>query len=241
MFLGAYLLYSTSRYVSVGRRQHGDGSRRVDRRSCRRASASTSRARCRPRSTAAAVIWILNNLYLAGADGRRARHADLPLQPQPRRLRAAAQHRPGDVADRDADLRALPRRPAAAGRHRHARHDHERRRRPARLRADHLLLQPARRGPEPARGLRARRRRRALRRVPQPAGPRRWRWAWAPTIGLAVVATGNHFVFDIAAGVVVTIAGYVVGNAVDRKFAGRRPWRRPVLQVSGGAARPSRA
>ena len=57
---------------------------------------------------------------------------------------------------------------------------------------------------------------------------------WGPTIGLAVVATGNHFFFDIAAGVVVTIAGYVVGNAVDRHFAGRRPWRRPVLQVSGG-------
>jgi hypothetical protein len=53
-------------------------------------------------------------------------------------------------------------------------------------------------------------------------------WSWAPLIGLAVVATGNHFVFDIAAGLVVTVAGYVVGNAVDRKFAGRiRPWRRP--------------
>ena len=49
--------------------------------------------------------------------------------------------------------------------------------------------------------------------------------SWAPIIGLAVVATGNHFFFDIAAGVVVTIAGYVAGNAVDRKLAGRRPWR----------------
>ena len=58
--------------------------------------------------------------------------------------------------------------------------------------------------------------------------------SWAPIIGLAVVATGNHFFFDIAAGVTVTVAGYVVGNAVDRRFAGRRPWRRPVLQVSGG-------
>ena len=47
----------------------------------------------------------------------------------------------------------------------------------------------------------------------------------APIIGLAVVATGNHFVFDIAAGVAVTVAGYVVGNAVDRKLAARRPWR----------------
>jgi membrane-associated phospholipid phosphatase len=49
--------------------------------------------------------------------------------------------------------------------------------------------------------------------------------SWAPIIGLAVVATGNHFLFDIAAGVAVTVAGYVVGNAVDRKLAGRRPWR----------------
>jgi hypothetical protein len=55
---------------------------------------------------------------------------------------------------------------------------------------------------------------------------------WGPTIGLAVVATGNHFLFDIAAGVVVTVTGYVAGNAVDRRFAGRRPWR-PLLQVSG--------
>jgi membrane-associated phospholipid phosphatase len=49
--------------------------------------------------------------------------------------------------------------------------------------------------------------------------------SWAPLIGLAVVATGNHFVFDIAAGVVVTVAGYAAGNAVDRHFAGRRPRR----------------
>ena len=50
--------------------------------------------------------------------------------------------------------------------------------------------------------------------------------SWAPIIALAVVATGNHFFFDIAAGLVVTVAGYVTGNAVDRRFAGRRPWRR---------------
>src|SRR4051794_28062167 len=49
--------------------------------------------------------------------------------------------------------------------------------------------------------------------------------SWAPIIALAVVATGNHFFFDIAAGVLVTVAGYVTGNAVDRHFAGRRPWR----------------
>jgi hypothetical protein len=39
---------------------------------------------------------------------------------------------------------------------------------------------------------------------------------WGPTIGLAVVATGNHFVFDIAAGVVAAGAGYVLGNLATR-------------------------
>ena len=63
--------------------------------------------------------------------------------------------------------------------------------------------------------------------------------SWAPIVGLAVVATGNHFVFDIAAGVLVTVAGYVAGNAVDRKFAGRRPWRRPDLSVGGAGPVPA--
>src|SRR3954467_8800079 len=39
---------------------------------------------------------------------------------------------------------------------------------------------------------------------------------WGPTIGLAVVATGNHFVFDIAAGVVASAAGYLLGTLVAR-------------------------
>src|SRR4051812_3970206 len=34
---------------------------------------------------------------------------------------------------------------------------------------------------------------------------------WGPTIALAVMATGNHFVFDIVAGVVVSAAGYALG------------------------------
>jgi hypothetical protein len=37
---------------------------------------------------------------------------------------------------------------------------------------------------------------------------------WGPTIGLAVVATGNHFIFDIAAGIVASGLGYVLGMAV---------------------------
>ena len=72
------------------------------------------------------------------------------------------------------------------------------------------------------------------------AANRRWlkllALSWAPIIGLAVVATGNHFLFDIAAGVAVTVAGYVVGNAVDRKLAGRRPWR-PSSNLGAPAAR----
>jgi hypothetical protein len=39
---------------------------------------------------------------------------------------------------------------------------------------------------------------------------------WGPTIGLAVVATGNHFVFDIVAGIVASAVGYVAGRAVTR-------------------------
>ena len=52
---------------------------------------------------------------------------------------------------------------------------------------------------------------------------------WGPVIGLAVVATGNHFVFDIAAGVVASALGYGVGIAAARagsRVRGRRR-RRP--------------
>lgn len=43
---------------------------------------------------------------------------------------------------------------------------------------------------------------------------------WGPTIGLAVVATGNHYVFDIAAGLVVSALGYGIGT-----LAGRASWQ----------------
>jgi hypothetical protein len=51
---------------------------------------------------------------------------------------------------------------------------------------------------------------------------------WGPTIALAVVATGNHFVFDIVAGLVASALGYVAGRAVTRVPL-RRP-RVPMLQ-----------
>ncbi len=44
---------------------------------------------------------------------------------------------------------------------------------------------------------------------------------WGPAIGLAVVATGNHFMFDIAAGVVASAVGYGIGTAAAR--ASSRP------------------
>jgi hypothetical protein len=50
---------------------------------------------------------------------------------------------------------------------------------------------------------------------------------WGPTIGLAVVATGNHFVFDIAAGLVASALGYAAGRAITRAPAVRRPRRAP--------------
>ena len=52
---------------------------------------------------------------------------------------------------------------------------------------------------------------------------------WGPTIGLAVVATGNHFVFDIAAGLVASALGYAAGRVVSRAPM-RRP-RAPVLRT----------
>src|SRR3954468_8044061 len=54
---------------------------------------------------------------------------------------------------------------------------------------------------------------------------------WGPTIALAVVATGNHFVFDIAAGLVASAVGYAAGIVASR---GRVTRPRPA-----GALRPA--
>jgi hypothetical protein len=60
--------------------------------------------------------------------------------------------------------------------------------------------------------------------------------AWSPIVALAVVATGNHFVFDIAAGAVITAAGY----ALARTLAGWRPAvsMEPAAGLVRGARRP---
>jgi membrane-associated phospholipid phosphatase len=50
------------------------------------------------------------------------------------------------------------------------------------------------------------------------AARRRWTKAiallWGPIVSLAVVATANHYVFDIAAGLAVAAVGYAVGKAI---------------------------
>ena len=52
------------------------------------------------------------------------------------------------------------------------------------------------------------------------SSPRRWTKAlaltWGPIVSLAVVATGNHYVFDIVAGLLVSALGYVVGPLAAR-------------------------
>jgi PAP2 superfamily protein len=53
---------------------------------------------------------------------------------------------------------------------------------------------------------------------------------WGPTIAVAVVATGNHFVFDIAAGLVASALGYAAGSAVTRAMGRRRPRPAPALR-----------
>jgi membrane-associated phospholipid phosphatase len=64
----------------------------------------------------------------------------------------------------------------------------------------------------------------------------RWRWAkalallWGPLVSLSVVATGNHYFFDIAAGLAVTALGFAAGRLPIR-LSPREP-----APVPGGAA-----
>jgi len=57
---------------------------------------------------------------------------------------------------------------------------------------------------------------------------------WGPLVCLAVVATGNHYVFDIAAGLVVSVAGYLVGPLPGRRLRARRSVA-PAPMVPAGA------
>ena len=60
--------------------------------------------------------------------------------------------------------------------------------------------------------------------------------SWGPLITLAVVATGNHFVFDAVAGLLVTLAGYGLGAAL-RAYSAPGIW---TLDFAGPTARRSR-
>jgi membrane-associated phospholipid phosphatase len=51
---------------------------------------------------------------------------------------------------------------------------------------------------------------------------------WGPLVCLSVVATGNHYVFDIVAGLVVAGAGLLVGPLPERWFRARRRRRRAI-------------
>ena len=55
---------------------------------------------------------------------------------------------------------------------------------------------------------------------------------WGPTIALAVVATGNHFVFDIAAGMVAAAAGYGLGLLYSRAGSLRLRTGMPVPRLA---------
>jgi hypothetical protein len=64
---------------------------------------------------------------------------------------------------------------------------------------------------------------------------------WGPAIGLAVMATGNHYVFDIVAGVVAAVMGYVAGAAAWKglpSLRDRLPRRRP-RRARPGPLRPA--
>ena len=60
--------------------------------------------------------------------------------------------------------------------------------------------------------------------------------AWAPTIFVAVVATGNHYVFDIAAGVAATGIGYAVARQLPRISV--RPRDPPMPRVLADMSHP---
>lgn len=53
---------------------------------------------------------------------------------------------------------------------------------------------------------------------------------WGPTVGLAVLATGNHYLFDIAAGLLVTLMGFGAARLSSRLSRARSP--RAVLRAA---------
>lgn len=59
--------------------------------------------------------------------------------------------------------------------------------------------------------------------------------SWGPLVTLSVVATGNHYVFDIAVGLAVTALGYAAGRFATRQRAPKRPLILARLHAAGHA------
>ena len=59
----------------------------------------------------------------------------------------------------------------------------------------------------------------ALARVLEPRWAKALALSWGPLVSLSVVATGNHYLFDIAAGLAVTALGYAVGRSGIERLA----------------------
>ena len=97
--------------------------------------------------------------------------------------------------------------------------------------------QPVRGRPQPPRRLRLRDRHRRRGGAARPAAARR-RAAVGTAVLLSVVATGNHFVFDAVAGLLITVAGYGAGRLVANGWLARQ--RRPGVRARAHAARASR-
>jgi hypothetical protein len=81
---------------------------------------------------------------------------------------------------------------------------------------------------------------------------RRWLQAvallWAPLVTLAVIATGNHYVFDVVTGALTAVVGYAVGRWVHsaivsgaRRPAFVAPWAAAAVTPRPVAARPNAA
>jgi membrane-associated phospholipid phosphatase len=47
--------------------------------------------------------------------------------------------------------------------------------------------------------------------------------AWGPLVSLSVVATGNHYLFDVAAGILAALAGFAARPALERLATTARP------------------
>jgi membrane-associated phospholipid phosphatase len=61
----------------------------------------------------------------------------------------------------------------------------------------------------------------ALARVVEPRWAKGLALLWGPLVSLSVVATGNHYLFDIGAGLAVTALGFAVGRTRIARLAWR--------------------